>query len=231
MRSGPFVLPALPVVAALLLGGPSSPLGAEPPAAPPPAAQAPADKPAIPDASAYESPDPYPVPPGTPADQALWRKATDDSNRLSVSRGVAARLQWKAHNGKNDARLADRAKGSSGGEAARLESLARRVQDAWIGNRELTSAQWPVDPTRGCQYPAQQLESAMRLSDGPEKSAMLTQARRDVTRCTETMDTVLGRMVPSNQEFEKALAEADAALAPAAASAPAAAPAVAPASR
>lgn len=225
MRSGPFLLPCLPVAAALLLGGPSSPLGAEPPAAPPPAAQAPADKPAIPDASAYEAPDPMPTPPGSAADQSLWRRAVDDSNALGASRAVAAKVQWKAHNGKYEARLAERAKGLSGAEADRLTDLARRVMVAWKANFDFSSGRWPVDPTRGCQYQAQQMDSAMHLSAGPEKSATLAQARSDVSRCVDLAETVLQQMGRLNQDLEKVLAEADAALAPAAA------PAVAPASR
>lgn len=166
-----------------------------------------------------------PLPPGAPADQALWRKALDEGNALSIVRADAARLQWKAHNGKYEARLTERAKGKSEAEAARLKEVARKVQAAWDANHALTTSQWPVDPTRGCQYQALQLESAMHVSDGPAKSAMMAPAKEDVNRCIEAAEAILGRMRRSNQDLEKALAEADAALSPAAAPAPSAAPA------
>jgi hypothetical protein len=166
-----------------------------------------------------------PLPPGAPADQALWRKALDEGNSLSVVRAEAAKLQWKVHNGKYEARLTERAKGKSEAEAARLSGIARKVQAAWDTNHALTTSPWPVDPTRGCQYQALQLESAMNISDGPEKSAMMAPAKEDVNRCIEAAEAILGRMRRSNQDLDKALVEAEAALAPVAAPATPAAPA------
>jgi hypothetical protein len=216
MRPGFFLRPFVPVVAAFVLLGPASSRGEAPPPAPPAAPPA-ADTPALPDASTYQAPDPMPLPPGAPADQALWRKALDEGNSLSTVRAEAAKLQWRAHNGKYETRLTERAKGKSEAEAARLKEVARKVQAAWDTNHALTTNPWPVDPTRGCQYQALQLESAMNISDGPEKSAMMAPAKEDVNRCIEAAEAILGRMRRSNQDLDKALVEAEAALAPVAA--------------
>ncbi len=182
-------------------------------AADPQATQPPADVPAAPDASTYQAANPMEAPPGTKADQALWQKAIDRSNAISIARADAARLQWKAKIGTYDTRLAELAKGKPEAEAARLKALASKVQAAWAENSEIVSSQWPVDPTRGCQYPAQQLEGLMHMPEGAEKSAAMTTARADVTRCTDATDLILGRLGRSTQEFGKALADADAALA------------------
>ena len=174
---------------------------------------APADAPAAADASTYQAPNPMEVPPGTKADQALWQKAIDRSNDITIARAQAARLQWRAKLGNYDTRFAELAKGKPEAEAARLTALAAKVRAAWAENSDIVSSQWPVDPTRGCQYPAQQLESLMHMSDGTEKSAAMVPTRADVTRCIDSADLILRRLGRSTQEFEKALAEADAALA------------------
>ncbi|HQR68761.1 MAG TPA: hypothetical protein PLB02_15335, partial [Thermoanaerobaculia bacterium] len=127
----------------------------------------------------YEAPEPLQTPPGSKEDQALWWRAMDASNEISTSRAAAAKLQWRARTGAYDKRLAEKAKGLPAPEAERLGALGRKVQGAWKANHDLLSTRWPVDPTRGCQYPAQQLESAMHLPPGPEKSTLLEAARND----------------------------------------------------
>jgi hypothetical protein len=179
----------------------------------PPSATAPADLPAVPSPSDQQAPDPMPIPPGSPEDQALWRRAVDDGNGIALSRANAAKLQWRARDGKYEERLLARATGQEGAEAERTKDLARRVKAAWQENSEISGSRWPVDPTRGCQYQAQQLESAMQVAPGPERSAALVPARADVTRCVELAERILGRMNGSNAALEKVLAEADAALA------------------
>ncbi|HET8733783.1 MAG TPA: hypothetical protein VFM45_08430 [Anaeromyxobacteraceae bacterium] len=183
-----------------------------PRAAPP---EPPADKPAEVEPSDYHAPDPNPVPPGAKADQELWKRAMDDSNAIGVSRATAAKLQWKARQGNYGARLAELAKGQPAADAERTKELAARLQLAWAENNELLNSRWPVDPTRGCQYPAQLLESTMQSPEGPERAAALVPARADATRCVEAAEAILSRMGGSSARLEKALAEADAALAPA----------------
>jgi hypothetical protein len=126
----------------------------------------------------------------------------DDSNGLTLVKATSSKLQWRARNGKYAERL-----------PAQSRDLAGRVEAAWASNSELATSRWPVDATRGCQYQAQLLESAMHMSDGPEKSASLVPARADVTRCTELAESILRQMNASNDAFEKVLAEADAVLA------------------
>ncbi len=202
MRVRPLVLSAL----ALAVSIPATR------AAPP---EPPADRPAEVEPSDYHAPDPNPVPPGAKADQELWKRAMDDSNAMGVSRAAAATLQWKARQGNYGARLAELAKGQAAADAKRTEELAARLQLAWTENNELLNSSWPVDPTRGCQYPAQLLESTMQAPEGPERSAALVPARADVTRCTDAAEAILAKMNGSNAKLEKLLAEADAALAPA----------------
>ncbi len=166
------------------------------------------------DPPAYEAPEPLQTPPGSKEDQALWWRAMDASNAISTARAAAAKLQWRARSGAYDKRLAEKAQGLPAPEADRLNGLARAVQGAWKANYDLLSSQWPVDPTRGCQYPAQQLESAMHVSPGPEKSVLLEAARKDTQRCVDVAESVLRRVGRSNDELAKALADADAVLQP-----------------
>ena len=221
MRSFPLFRPLLPFAGAILLAAPALPLGAEPQAAPPAPVPAPVqDRPAIPESSDQQAPDPMPTPPGTPADQALWRRAVDDSNGLAIAKVAAAKAQWRARNGKYDVRTAERAKALSGTEAERFLKIGKRVTAAWNQSYDMSASRWPVDATRGCQYPAQLLESAMLVAPGPERSALLAAARGDVNRCVEAAGLILKRMDRATQELEKAIAEADAALAPAVAPTP-----------
>ena len=210
MHPNPIRPAAFAALLALALAAPVPAAAAEPPPAPPRE-----DTPAVPDASTAQAADPMEVPPGTKADQALWRKAIEVSNLISIARAEAARLQWRARNGNYDTRLAERAAGKTDAEAARLKALAAKVQAAWQENSELLASRWPVDPTRGCQYPAQQLESTMHMPDGAEKSAAMVGPRAEVTRCTDAADLILRRVGRSNQDLEKAIVEADAAFAPA----------------
>ncbi len=160
----------------------------------------------------YEAPEPLQTPPGSKEDQALWWRAMDASNEISTGRATAAKLQWRARSGAYDKRLAEKAKGLPAPEAERLTGLAKKVQAAWSANHELLSSRWPVDPTRGCGYPAQQLESAMHAAPLASQSAAIDSARKDARQCVDLAETVIRRMKQSNDALAKALAEADAAL-------------------
>lgn len=161
----------------------------------------------------YEAPEPLQTPPGSKEDQTLWWRAIDVSNEISTARAAAAKLQWRARSGTMDKRLAEKARGLPEEEAARVAAIGKKVAAAWNANYELLSSRWPVDPTRGCQYPAQQLESAMHVAPGPDKSRLLEMSRADAQRCVGLAETVLRRVKQSNDELARALAEADAALA------------------
>jgi hypothetical protein len=200
---------ALPSSLAFLLAvellSPGAPLAAEPPV--------PAKPPAAAEPPVYEAPEPLQTPPGSKADQALWWRALEVSNEMSTGRAAAAKLQWRARSGNYEKRLAEKAKGLSPEEAERLAALSKKVEATWKANFDLLSSRWPVDPTRGCQYPAQLLESAMHGAPSPAQSGLLESPRRDTRQCVELAETVLRRLAQSNDALAKALAEADAALA------------------
>jgi hypothetical protein len=160
----------------------------------------------------YEAPEPLQTPPGSRADQALWWRAIDVSNEISTGRAAAAKLQWHARSGNYEKRLAEKAKGLPPGEVERLAGLGKKVEAAWKANFDLLSSQWPVDPTRGCQYPAHLLESAMHAAPSPSQAGLIGNARKDARQCVDLAETVLARMKQSNDALAKALAEADAVL-------------------
>jgi hypothetical protein len=137
----------------------------------------------------------------------------DDSNALALVKANAAKLQWKARNGKYEERLLELAKLQTGAEAERTRDLARRIKASWQESYDMTSSPWPVDSTRGCQYQALLLESTLHTQDGPEKSAALVPARADVARCVELAESILSKMNGANAALAKVLAEGDAALA------------------
>ena len=67
------------------------------------------------------------------------------------------------------------------------------------------TSQWPVDPTRGCHYPKLMLGSAMQVGDGPDKRALMGQAREDAQRCVETASMAVGRLSRSNETLSQAV--------------------------
>ncbi|HQR30670.1 MAG TPA: hypothetical protein PLL32_09675 [Anaeromyxobacteraceae bacterium] len=160
----------------------------------------------------YEAPEPLQTPPGSKEDQALWWRAMDASNEISTGRAAAAKLQWRTRSGDYAKRLAEKAKGLPAPEAERLTGLAKTLQAAWSANYALLSSRWPVDPTRGCGYPAQQLESAMHAAPLASQGAAIDGARKDARQCVDLAEAVLRRLHKANDDLAKALAAADAAL-------------------
>jgi hypothetical protein len=180
------------------------------------AAEAPAT-PAIglPAAAAAARPDdsdPNPVPSGSAADQALWKEAH------AVSRGVAAErlrsneMQWRIRQQGQPARLESLAQKASPDEAARLRDLHARLVNVARENQSLLMARWPVDPTRGCQYPALDLQGVMEAAETPRKASQLTVVREETTDCVDRARVSIQAMAESNGRLERVLAEADAVL-------------------
>jgi hypothetical protein len=150
-------------------------------------------------------PDPMPVPPGAPADQALWREAGEVSNRIYLARMAANGLLWDLRQKRPDERLAAAAKIATPEEAARLEALRARLIAVWTRNYEILVGQWPVDPTRGCNYARVYLGSSMQANDGPR----ISQAREDTRACVDVANAVLGRLEKSMSELRDVSAEVD----------------------
>lgn len=156
--------------------------------------------------------DPNPVPSGSAADQALWKEAH------AVSRGVAAErlrsneMQWRIRRQGQPARLESLAQKAPPDEAARLRDLHARLRDVWQENQSLLMARWPVDPTRGCQYPALNLQGVMEAAETPRKPSQLAVVREETIDCVDRARASIQAMAESNGRLERVLAEADAAL-------------------
>ena len=166
---------------------------------------APASVPADEAAKPYQEADPNPVPPGPPPDQSLWKQCGEVSWQITAVRTASSGLQWRIHSLDLVARLVEAAKGASADEARRLEALRERLVAAQVENYGILTSQWPVDPTRGCQYPQLMLGSAMRVADGPDKRALMGQAREDAQRCVETASMAVGRLSRSNETLSQAV--------------------------
>jgi len=176
-------------------------LTAEEGGTPPAPASAPAGEAAKPAPEA----DPNPAPPGSPPDQSLWKQCGEVSLQVTAVRTASSGLQWRIHSLDLVGRLVEAAKGASAEEARRLEALRGRLVAAQVENYGILTSQWPVDPTRGCQYPQLMLGSAMQVADGPDKRALMGQAREDAQRCVETASMAVGRLSRSNETLSQAV--------------------------
>ena len=148
--------------------------------------------------------EPEATPPGSPADQELWRAAGDVSQRVYLRRMAANKLQWDLRQERPDERLAAAAKSAAPEEAAQLEGLRQRLVAAWGRHYEILVGQWPVDPTRVCLYQRLFLGSSMSANDGPQ----LAQARDETRRCVEVATAAVARMDASTRDLEAVRAEA-----------------------
>ena len=180
------------------------------------------DRPAIPEPSDQQAPDPMPTPPGSPADQALWRRAVDDEQRTRAREGAAATGSSGRPRNENversgprqrPRRFRGRRRTASRAPEAGLRSLERRATP-------ITSSRWPVDATRGCQYPAQLRRApCWRRPPDPEvRAAGRGPGRRQPVRGGGRVDSQANG--PRDPGAREAIAEADAALAPAVAPTP-----------
>jgi hypothetical protein len=155
-----------------------------------------------------EAPDPLPVPPGTPEDQALWRACGNVSRDVSVLRTESSGLQWRIRTLDLAGRLDRAAATATPEEAIRLRALRERLQRTQVENYEILTGRWPVDPTRGCQYPQLMLESAMRSGTGPGSAGTLGQARDDARSCVDAARLISARLGSSNRSLGAVVEEA-----------------------
>ncbi len=209
---------ALAVALAMLLGagGP----------APPAATAAEPRGPATAEARDYDKP-----PPGSPADRALWQAAHDLSNDILVARATATRLQHQAKTRGYLEALEDPGKRVAL-PAELADDLTRRLSEEWAESMELLTAQWPVDPIRGCRYDLLNFEGVMFSDESPRKASQLDDTRKALSVCVARGTGPLRALQRSNEELratlvavERALASARASAAPGAGPAAPAAPA------
>jgi len=156
--------------------------------------------------------DDEPMPPGSAADQKLWRATGDVSHRVQLQRIAANKLQWEFRAMRPDERVLAAAKAAPPEEAKRLEDLHKRLVAAWVRNYQFLVDRWPVDPTRGCLYQRLFLASTMRGSEGPYKEPQVAQARDEARRCVEVATAAVEVMEGSTRELRAVLAEADRSL-------------------
>lgn len=176
------------------------------------AGRPPAPPPSIPNHSAAAAAaGEHPLPPGAPADQALWKAAIDAGNDITVERARATRLQFRL----KGERYAERLDALAGrpDPAGRAQDLRRRVEAAWRENHTILTARWPVDPTRACGYYALTFYAALTAAGTPADQAVLAQARVDLRACMDKAAPALRAMRESTDRLEVLAAEADGAFA------------------
>ncbi len=154
--------------------------------------------------AAWQEPDPMPMPPGSAADQALWKEAQDVNRAVPAARHAANRLQLQVRTEELSRRLGEAAKADPAA-AARLEGLQKRLADAQVAALEVYSSRWPVDVTRVCQVPFVDLTSAMNAAD----PALVAEARDRTARCVELARAAAGRQERANAALAQVIAEAE----------------------
>lgn len=151
------------------------------------------------------------TPPGSSADQQLWRDASEIGNSITIERTRAARLQSALHARRYHERLSA-VIARSGPTAKRADDLRRRLLVAWNESYGFLTRQWPVDPTRACAYQALMLRSVL-LGDVSKTARQLAAAREDAASCLATARVAVTALASSNGEVEALAGEIDAALA------------------
>lgn len=150
------------------------------------------------------APDDDAPPPGSAADQALWRRATLANAQVPASRAEATRLQLRARGYALDTRLEALARAGDGAAARRLEQLRR----SWAAVIELLTTPWPVDPTRACQYELLHFDSALRGGDRTTPRS-LAQAREGLLPCLTRAEQAIRAMSHANHELGEEIVRAD----------------------
>jgi len=162
--------------------------------------------------------EPVKVPPGSQEDQALWRAAGDLSNQLTSLRWSANGMHWRIRTEELLGRL-DAAAKADPAVAGRLGEIRKKLVDAQTESYADLTAKWPIDPTRGCQYPRSMLGAAMEASATRDNRAQLGQSRDAAARCVDLARKTLARVKRSTDALGRAIDAAENALPPAPASA------------
>jgi hypothetical protein len=156
---------------------------------------------------------PVQEPPGSKEDKALWKAAGDLGNQLTSVRWTGNGMHWRIRNEDLLGRLEAAAKADPAA-AARFGELRKALVTAQVASYEDLTGRWPVDPTRGCQYPRSILESAMQVAAVRDNRAQLEQARAAAGRCVDLARATLARVQRSTDALGRAIDAADQALPP-----------------
>jgi hypothetical protein len=155
----------------------------------------------------------YPVPKGSPEDQALWEKLVTTQNTVTTSRAEALRMVKQLEEVRSEQRLAEMAKQATGETAAKTEALRQKLLAAWNADFQTLTRQWPVDPRLGCRAERLDLEVAMESGDKAE----VQRTRPPARLCLDKMTLAVNQMEKANRDLSLVIAEVQAAiLAPAA---------------
>ncbi len=196
------LLPFLAILAVPLLAPYS--VTAEPPAE----AEQPAAEPPV-----HAEGDPLPVPPGTPADQALWQATREVSSTVAQVRYASNKMLWQVKTSDLVARL-DKAAAANPADAKRLGELKTRLERARDENMVMLTGRWPVDPTRVCQYTLIDLQSAMFATGGERSTPELNEARDRAAACTTAAKKAAESLDASNKKLAAVIAEVEKSIPP-----------------
>lgn len=178
-------------------------------------------------------------PPGSPEDQALWKRGNAAGITATYERWRTLDLRVKLRQHAILTRLDEMAKKASADKQKSLTDLAARIRAAESFAGNLRDARWPVDTTRVCGYPVLHFGSAMGSANTPKLQANLAVLRIKLQECCDKAEGASGELKRANDTLDMLMKQAmeilDAAgpwrqprsakMAPAAGSAPAASPA------
>jgi len=153
-------------------------------------------------------------PPGTAADQALWKAGREVDNAIPMQRGESARLQWRVKQGQFNERLELVEKQGPADRARRARQAGEKVIAARDRNYEIITRRWPIDPTRVCSYPLLDFASSLRVGSSPADRALQEESRKRLKDCVDKAQTILRSIEGSNNELRAALIALDAELPP-----------------
>ena len=154
-------------------------------------------------------------PPGSAADQALWKAGREVDKAIPMSRGEAAKLQWRVKQGQFNERLERLEKQGPPEKAKRARQAGEQVIAARDRNYEIMTRRWPVDPTRVCSYPLLDFSSALLVGGTkPADMSLQDESRKRLKDCVDKARVILGSIEGSNKELAAALAALEAELPP-----------------
>jgi len=152
-------------------------------------------------------------PPGSAADQALWKAAREVNTGVIVVRKASATLQAQAKNERLVERLQQAAKGAEAPLAKRLEEARRQLEKAWRANYDIRSRPWPVNTVRVCTQRLLLFDSAMHTVAKPSGwGGHLATTRDSLRTCVDRARLAIDAMAASNDALGAAIAEAQRAL-------------------
>ncbi|MGA8892028.1 MAG: hypothetical protein WB493_10695 [Anaeromyxobacteraceae bacterium] len=153
-------------------------------------------------------------PPGSAADQALWKAGRQVDNAIPMARGESAKLQWRVKQGQFNERLARLEQEGPPEKARKARQAGEKVIAARDRNYEILSRRWPVDPTRVCSYPLLDFSSALTSGTRPADRALQDETRKRLQDCVDKARLILKSVDGSNKELAAALAALEAELPP-----------------